>query len=371
MKNRNLQHTSAYEYAIWLIMLKESFKQNNLRSIKVVEHKKVLVTGGAGFIGSWLVDELVNRGNNVVSVDDLSGGFQSYVNEKSKFIKVDLRDHQKVSKIFEEEKFDIVFHLAAYAAEGQSIFSPIEINSINITPMNNLLVASVNNNVQKFVFTSSMAVYGNQQPPFNEDMPTMPEDPYGCGKAYCESMLKIFSHTYNFDYVILRPHNVYGPRQNLSDPFRNVLGIWINRIMKEKEPYIFGDGEQERAFSYIADLVPAVANAGIESKANSQIINVGSKEVTTINEACQVVLKAMESKLKPIYVDKRLGEVKHAYCTIEKSEKILNYKTATTLSEGIKMMVKWAKKVGPQEPTYRLPLEITKKAPEVWKEKLV
>jgi len=339
--------------------------------ISMIERKKVLVTGGAGFIGSWLVDELVDRGHNVISVDDLSGGFQSNVNKKSKFIKADLRDLQKVTKIFNDEKFDTVFHLAAYAAEGQSIFSPIEINDINLTPMNNLLVAAVNSNVEKFIFTSSMAVYGSQQPPFNEDMPTMPEDPYGCGKAYCENMLKIFAHIYDFDYVVLRPHNVYGPRQNISDPFRNVLGIWINRIMKGKEPYIFGDGEQKRAFSYIGDAVSAIANAGLEGKANGQIINVGSKEVTSINEACQIVLKAMDSKLEPIYEDERPGEVKYAYCTTEKSEKLLNYKTATTLREGIKIMVKWAKEVGPQEPTYRLPLEITKKAPQVWKEKRV
>ncbi len=337
----------------------------------MVEHKKMLVTGGAGFIGSWLVDELVDRGHNVVSVDDLSGGFKSNVNTKSKFIKADLRDHQKVNRIFGDEKFDTVFHLAAYAAEGQSIFSPIEINDINITPMNNLLVAAVNNNVQKFVFTSSMAVYGSQQPPFNEDMIPLPEDPYGCGKAYCESMLKIFAHTYNFDYAILRPHNVYGPRQNISDPFRNVLGIWINRIMKGKEPYIFGDGKQERAFSYIGDVAPAIANAGLNNKANGQIINVGSKEVTSVNEACQVVLNAMDSKIKPIYQDERPGEVKYAFCTAEKSEKLLNYKTSTLLREGIKIMAKWAKEVGPQEPTYRLPLEITKKAPQVWKEKLI
>jgi UDP-glucose 4-epimerase len=149
----------------------------------VDEPKKVLVTGAAGFIGSWLVDELVERGHNVVSFDDLSGGFERNVNKKSKFIKADLRDNQKVNQVFKEEKFDTVFHLAAYAAEGQSMFSPIEINDINITPMNNLLVAAVNYNVKKFVFTSSMAVYGGQQPPFNEGMPTMPEDPYGCGKA--------------------------------------------------------------------------------------------------------------------------------------------------------------------------------------------
>jgi UDP-glucose 4-epimerase len=148
---------------------------------------KILVTGAAGFIGTWLVDELLPRGHDVVSVNDLSGSFESNVNKKSKFIKADLRDRQKVGKVFSEEKFELVYHLAAYAAEGQSIFSPIEINDINLTPINNLLVAAVNNNVKKFVFTSSMAVYGSQQTPFNEERIPMPEDPYGCAKTYAKT----------------------------------------------------------------------------------------------------------------------------------------------------------------------------------------
>lgn len=333
--------------------------------------EKVLVTGGAGFMGSWLVDELLKRGHSVVSIDDLSGGFSANVNENCKFVKMDLRDTKKVMKIVKDEDVEIIYHLAAYAAEGQSIFSPIQINDINITPMNNLLVATVNNDVKKFVFTSSMAVYGDQKPPFSEDMPRIPEDPYGCGKAYCERMSEIFSEIYGFDYTILRPHNVYGPRQNISDPYRNVLGIWINRIMRGKPPYIYGDGEQTRAFSYIEDVTPAVANAGLYKKSNGQIINVGSKEVVTINEACKLVLETMGSDLKPIYLEERPGEVKHAYCTTKKSEKLLDYKTEHKLKDGIKKMIEWAQKVGPQKPAYRLPLEITKKVLRIWKEKLI
>lgn len=333
--------------------------------------KKVLVTGGAGFMGSWLVDELLKRGHSVVSIDDLSGGFSVNVNKNCKFVKMDLRDTKKVMKIVEDEDVEIIYHLAAYAAEGQSIFSPIQINDINITPMNNLLVATVNADVEKFVFTSSMAVYGNQKPPFSEDMPRMPEDPYGCGKAYCERMLEIFSEVYGFDYTILRAHNVYGPRQNISDPYRNVLGIWINRIMWGKPPCIYGGGEQTRAFSYIEDVTPVVANAGLCKKSNGHIINVGSGEVVAINGACKIVLEAMDSDLEPIHLEKRPSEVKHAYCTTKKSEELLDYKTTHRLKDGIKKMVEWAKKVGPQKPTYRLPLEITKKAPRAWKEKLI
>ncbi len=330
---------------------------------------KILVTGGAGFMGSWLVDELISRGHKVVSVDDLSGGFMRNVSKKCKFIKMDLRNTKKVFKV--TKGVDIIFHLAAYAAEGQSVFSPIEINDINIKPMNNLLVAAVNNGIKKFIFTSSMAVYGDQKPPFNEKMARMPEDPYGCGKSYCERMLEIFAETYGFNYTIVRPHNVYGPRQNISDPYRNVLGIWINRIMRRKPPLIYGDGKQTRAFSYIEDVTPPLANVGFFRKANGQIINLGSDEVMTINKACRVVLDKMDSKLKPKHVESRPCEVKHAHCTIKKSQKILGYRTKHKLKDGIKKMVEWARKTGPQKPTYRLPLEITKRAPKVWYKKMI
>ena len=320
-------------------------------------------------MGSWLVDELLKRGHNVTNVDNLSGGYMRNVNKDCNFVKMDLRDKKKVFKIV--KGIDIIYHLAAYAAEGQSVFSPIEINDINITPMNNLLVAAVNNNVEKFVFTSSMAVYGNQKPPFDENMPRKPEDPYGCSKAYCERMLEIFSDIYDFRYTIIRPHNVYGPRQNIADPYRNVLGIWINMIMRKKRPFIYGDGEQTRAFSYIGDVTGPLANAGFYTKSDGKIINLGSDEVVTINKACRIVLDATGSKLKPIHVDPRPGEVKHAHCTVEKSKKFLDYRTKHKLWEGIEKMVAWARKIGPQEPTYTLPLEITKKAPKVWIEKLI
>jgi len=336
-----------------------------------MEEKRILVTGGAGFLASWLVDELLTRDNYVVSVDNLIGGFIRNVNEQCKFIQMDLRDVNGVARIIEEEEIEIIYHLAAYAAEGQSIFSPIQINDINITPMNNLLVAAVNNDVKQFIFTSSMAVYGNQQPPFDEGLSRIPEDPYACGKAYCERMLEIFSKTYGFDYTILRLHNVYGPRQNIADAYRNVLGIWINSIMRNKPIYIYGDGEQKRAFSYIDDVNQAMANVLSNIHTNSEIINLGSDEVVTINKACRIVLEVMESDLEPIYLEERPGEVKNAFCTIEKSERLLGYKTKTKLRNGVKKMAEWAKKIGPQKPTYTLPLEIVKHVPRVWRDRLI
>ena len=329
----------------------------------------ILVTGGAGFIGSWLVDELLKRGHDVTSVDDLSGGFMRNVSKGCRFVKMDIRDAKKVDRVVRGQ--DIICHLAAYAAEGQSVFSPIEINDINTTPMNNLLVSAVNHGVKKFVFTSSMAVYGNQQAPFSEETLPLPEDPYGVGKLYCERMLQIFSNVYEFDHVILRPHNVYGPRQNISDPYRNVLGIWINSIMRGKPPYIYGDGKQTRAFSYIGDMTAPLANAVERDKANGEVINLGGHEPISINDAYKMLTKVAGSDAKPVYLEERPCEVKHAYCTIEKSEKLLGYKDNHTLRRGLGKMVKWAKEIGYQKPSYRIPLEITKNAPVVWREKMI
>lgn len=330
---------------------------------------KILVTGGAGFMGSWVVDELISRGHEVISIDNLLGGRRENVNAKCRFVEMDLRDRGNVEKVC--EGVDVIFHLASYAAEGQSFFSPIQINEINITPMNNLLVAAINKDVERFILTSSMAVYGDQEPPFSEDMPRKPQDPYACAKTYCERMLEILSESYGFGYTIIRPHNVYGPRQNIYDPYRNVLMIWMNRIMRGKPPLIYGDGEQTRAFSYIEDVTPALAEAAFREKADGQIINLGSNEVVTVNEASRIVLEVMGSKLKPVHVEERPGEVKLAHCTTEKSERLLGYKTRHTLREGLTKMTKWARKIGPQEPIYTIPLEIKKRAPRVWKERLI
>ncbi|HVH15546.1 MAG TPA: NAD-dependent epimerase/dehydratase family protein [Candidatus Angelobacter sp.] len=332
-----------------------------------METRTILVTGGAGFMGSWLVDHLVKQGHEVVSADNLLGGKRENINSDCTFVKADLVRRQEVRPLV--KGVDLIFHLAAYAAEGQSIFSPISINEINIMPMNNLLVEAVNRNVQRFVFTSSMAVYGNQKSPFDEKLPRRPEDPYGAAKTYCETVLEIFGHIYDLEYAIIRPHNVYGPRQNIADPYRNVLGIWINRVMRGKPPIIYGDGKQTRAFSYIDDVTPAIVNAGLGLKGKGQIINVGSDRPITIGKACRILLETMGSKLKPQHEKPRLGEVKHAYCTVKKSIDLLGYETRHSLKDGLVRMVEWARRIGPRQPTYVLPLEITKGAPRVWLER--
>ena len=333
---------------------------------------KVLVTGSSGFMGAHLCEELLSRGHEVTGVDDLSGGslrnMETLVNKrKFKFIRGDLRDSKFVDNVVSGH--EVIFHLAAYAAEGQSVFSPIAINDINIKPMNNLLVAAVNHNIKRFIFTSSMAVYGHGITPFNENMSRHPADPYGAGKAYCEEMLEIFNRLHGLEYMILRPHNVFGELQNTSDPYRNVIGIWMNMMLRHARPIIYGDGSQRRAFSYIRNVTPCIANA-LDCPPND-IINIGGEEDKSINEVCKLVKVAMESDLEPLYMPARPGEVHTAYCTNTKAREILKYRDNYSFEAGIMKMADWVKGIGMQKPSYRLPLEILKGAPRTWRDRLI
>lgn len=318
-------------------------------------------------MGSHLVDHLMNDGYEVVVLDNLTRGKRDYVNPKAQLVFGDLRDVN--SCVNAVEGVDCIFHLGAHAAEGQSVFAPKFTFDVNVGGFLNLFVEAINQEVQTFVFTSSMAVFGNQpQLPMREDQPRQPEDPYGITKASIERLLEVYSRVYDFNYVIIRPHNVYGPRQSLSNPYRNVIGIWMNRIMLNKPPIIYGDGEQTRAFTYIDDCTPYLAKSAFTEEAYGEIINIGSEEVVTINEACRVVLEKMGSNLKPLYRPARPLEVKHAYCSSEKAKRILGYCTNTRFERGIEKMAEWAKTRGPEPFNYAVEkFEIVKKVPDVWR----
>ena len=230
----------------------------------------------------------------------------------------------------------------------------------------NLINAAIENNVKHFVFTSSMAIYGEGHPPFDETHPANPDDPYGVAKYAVERDLALAHKMFGLNYTIIRPHNVYGERQFLGDPYRNVIGIWMNRIMQGKELLIYGDGTQTRAFSYVGDIIPCLANAPFIKEANCEVINLGAAKPYTLNELAEEVLLAMNSNLNAVHTPPR-KEVKHAYCTTEKSERILNYKDKTSLKEGLKRMADWAKKNGPMEPIVWENYETEKNLPDFWK----
>src|ERR1700685_4247965 len=218
-----------------------------------------LVTGGAGFMGSHVAENLLNMGHEVVVLDDLSGGFEENVPKRATFVRGTILDHELVDRLFDRHSFQYVYHLAAYAAEGLSHFIKRFNYSNNLIGSVNLINASVNHGVKCFVFTSSIAVYGAGQSPMSEDMIPVPEDSYGISKLAVEQELRVSHEMFGLDYVVFRPHNVYGERQNIGDRYRNVVGIFMNQLLRGEPMTMFGDGNQQRAFSHIEDVAPLIA----------------------------------------------------------------------------------------------------------------
>ncbi len=326
---------------------------------------KVLVTGGAGFMGSHLIDELLKLDYEVVSLDDLSGGFSENVPKSAEFIEGSIVDTKLVNSLFEKHKFDYVFHLAAYAAEGLSHFIRHFNYENNLIGSVNLINASVNSGVKRFIFTSSIAVYGPNQLPMTEELTPEPEDPYGVAKFAVELDLKAAERMFGMEYVIFRPHNVYGERQHIGDKYRNVIGIFMNKIMKNEPLPIFGDGEQQRAFSHISDVAPVIAMSATSDAARNQVFNVGADVPYTINQLARTVSNAMGVDLKVESFPPRL-EVKNAYSDHSKARNLLRYEAKTTLEEGVGKMASWAKSIGPKESKKFEGIEVEKNLPTAW-----
>lgn len=339
---------------------------------------KILVTGSAGFMGSHLYDQLENQGFDVFGVDDLSGGFLRNVSNKKTFKKLDLRNRKKTAKYIEGLKPNIIFHLAADATEGRSQFTPFSAIERNLLAYINLLVPAIKNGLKKIILTSSMSVYGAQKPPFSEDLIMQPEDVYGSAKTSMEVITRVLSNVHGFKYVIIRPHNVYGSRQKLSDPYRNVIGIFLNRLLNNKGFYIYGDGKQKRAFSYIDDVVPPMINAAFNKKCESKTINVGGEEPFTLNQLAKIILeeffekKDIPKEFIPTHLPDRPQEVKYAYSKHDLARKLMGFKPKTPLKDGLREMIKWAREMGPQKFTYLEELDIENNlVPKTWSQKLL
>ncbi|SMD36499.1 UDP-glucose 4-epimerase [Reichenbachiella faecimaris] len=325
-----------------------------------------LVTGGAGFIGSHIVDQLLTIGHKVIVFDDLSGGRLENVSTDAKFVKGSILDHDLLSELFETHEIDYVYHLAAYAAEGLSHFIKRFNYQNNLTGSVNLINESVKHNIKCFVFTSSIAVYGNQTPPMSESMVPQPEDSYGIAKYAVELELKASKEMFGLDYVIWRPHNVYGERQHISDPYRNVIGIFMNQLLHGESLSIFGDGSQTRAFSYVGEIVPLIAESAMNQEVYGETFNIGSETEISVKALAKQVMKAMKLASHINYLEAR-NEVKHAYANHDKVKRYFGGLQETSLELGLQKMADWAKKSSHQPSKKFESLELTKNLPPFWK----
>ena len=300
----------------------------------------ILITGVAGLLGSNLADWIVaNTEHKVVGIDDLSGGYRDHVNNLVNFYDYNILNDD-IEKLFESYNFDIVYHFAAYAAEGLSPFVRQFNYKNNLVTTSKLVTLSIKYNVSRLVFTSSMAVYGNNTVPFKEMYAPQPIDPYGNAKMACERDIQIAGEQHGLDWCIIRPHNVYGEKQNIWDKYRNVLGIWMNKHLNGEPVTLFGDGSQRRAFSYIGDSVEPLWKAGIDDRASKQIINLGGITDVSIKEAADTLIEVMGGG-KIVELEQR-HEVHSAYSTYRKSVELLDFEHKTNLKEGLTKMWKWA-----------------------------
>ncbi len=326
-----------------------------------------LVTGGAGFMGAHLARELLERGDEVTVLDDLSGGFADNVDGDARFVEASVTDVDAVADLFAASKFERVYHLGAYAAEGLSHFIKRFNYTNNVLGSVNLINAAVNHGVDCFVFTSSIAVYGSEQTPMTEEMIPQPEDSYGIAKRAVELELQCSKEMFDLDYVIFRPHNVYGELQNIGDKYRNVLGIFINQIMQGEPLSIFGDGTQTRAFSYVTDVVQPIAAAPETEGARGEAFNVGADQPWSVNDLADLVRREMGVPDHPILHHEARKEVVDAFSDHSKLHRVFGARDTVSLPDGIGRMCAWARQHGPQPTTPFAGIEVEKNLPPSWR----
>jgi len=333
---------------------------------------KIFITGIAGFLGSHLAKRLFDLGHEIYGNDSLIGGELSNIDiNKIKYFNTDCCNLDEMTLITKD--MDIIYHCAATAHEGLSVFSPDIITKNIYQASVSTITAAIKNKVRRFIYCSSMARYGNQKSPFHEEMQPKPVDPYGVAKVAGEETLKILANLNDMEWNIAVPHNIIGPNQKYDDPFRNVLSIFINRNLQKKPSIIYGDGKQERCFSYIDDVIYCLEKLALDKSINKEIINIGPDEETvTINEIAKMVANETGFNGDPIHVLDRPQEVKFATCSANKSRKLLNYKTNTSLQTAIKKTCEFIKKNGIKKFKYYLPVEIiNEKTPKTWVDKMI
>ncbi len=331
---------------------------------------KIFISGIAGFLGSHLADSFIKDGHKVVGCDSLIGGELDNVPPEAEFYQYDCCYRNSMLKI--TKGCDLVYHTAATAYEGLSVFSPHLIAQNIVTGSVSLFSAAIENKVKRIIFCSSMARYGTNEIPFKENFDPQPQDPYGISKLAAENILKNLCETHGIEYVIAVPHNIIGPRQKYDDPYRNVVSIMINLMLQNRQPIIYGDGEQKRCFSYIDDDLFCLKEMALNKNVNKEIINIGpDEEFISINQLADKLANQLRFNLNAQYVKGRPKEVLHATCSAEKARKLLGYKTETSLDKGLEKMIEFIRKKGPKRFRYHLDLEIINDlTPNTWKDRL-
>jgi len=331
---------------------------------------KIFITGIAGFLGSHLADRMLELGHQVVGNDILLGGYESNVPQGVEFHKVDCCDQEQMAKIIAGS--DVVIHCAATAHEGLSIFSPAFITKNIFQASVSTISASVATGVKRFVFCSSMARYGHGEPPFKESDIPCPADPYAIAKVASEDILKTMSAIHGLEWNIAVPHNIVGPRQRYDDPFRNVMSIMINRNLQGKPAIIYGDGSQQRCFSYVDECVYCIEQLALGPH-TYHVVNIGPDQGTiTVKELAEIVAEECGYTRGFMYMPDRPNEVKLAVCNSDKARELLGYVQTIDVKEAVKRTADWIRSQGAKPFDYSFPLEIVNDlTPLTWKDRLM
>jgi len=332
----------------------------------------IFITGIAGFLGSNLADYYIKKGFNVSGCDNLVGGDLENVDPKVNFVKAECEDIHKMKEM--TKNVDVVIHAAAYAHEGLSVVSPNIICSNIINASTSVFSAAIQNKVKRIVFCSSMARYGNIKQPFNEDDAPNPVDPYGISKLAAEKILINLCNTYGVEYNIAVPHNIIGIKQKYDDPFRNVASIMINLMLQNRQPIIYGDGEQKRSFSDVDDCIYCIDKLATDPNITSQLVNIGPgpENEISVNELFRKIANQLKFNQEPIYKPERVNEVKNAICSSSFSVSLFKNKSNENIEKIISKMIEFIKIKGAKKFTYSYEIEINNNlTPDTWSKKLI
>jgi len=331
----------------------------------------IFITGIAGFLGSNLADYYIKKGFNVSGCDNLVGGDLENVDPKVNFVKAECEDIHKMKEM--TKNIDVVIHAAAYAHEGLSVVSPNIICSNIINASTSVFSAAIQNKVKRIVFCSSMARYGNIKQPFNEDDAPNPVDPYGISKLAAEKILINLCNTYGIEYNIAVPHNIIGIKQKYDDPFRNVASIMINLMLQNRQPIIYGDGEQKRSFSDVDDCIYCIDKLATDPNITSQLVNIGPEDnFISINELFKKLSNKLKFNQEPVYKPERVNEVRNAICSSSLAENLFKNKSNENIDSVLSDMIQFIKSKGPKKFNYDYEIEINNNlTPDTWSKKLI